>query len=194
MKRTISRPVLKMVHSSRGKKNEIGKKRKLFYYAEDVASHIDCVFISEDDYKEIFGKERKDMNRSKKALSVIKVSYKANGIKRSVHRRFDTVSAFNTNEKKYAALNHTTLQELTMDDPDKLRGKMVELSKGSLFIYYWKNPIAAIRSSFRLGFISVGLGALSIGIALIPHIGFTAVIILLQILVLLFILLLIDLS
>ncbi|MBP5323002.1 MAG: hypothetical protein J6Y84_04325 [Bacteroidaceae bacterium] len=177
MKRTISRPVLKMVHSSRGKKNEIGKKRKLFYYAEDVASHIDCVFISEDDYKEIFGKERKDMNRSKKALSVIKVSYKANGIKRSVHRRFDTVSAFNTYEKKYAALSHTTLQELTMDDPDKLRGEIVELSKGNTFKYYWRNPIAATRSSFRLGFISICLGALSLGITLFPDRGFCGVLI-----------------
>ena len=150
---------------SHSEDNIIDEDRKLFYYAEDMSSHIDCVFLSKDDYMAIFKKEARNASRSAKKLSVVKVSFKSNGKKRSVHRRFDTVREFEEYKGKYAAVNYSTLRELTMDEPESLRGKEVELSKGCKLCYYWNNPIAPIRASFRLGVISLILGAVSVLIA-----------------------------
>ena len=96
-------------------------------------------------YKEIFGEKKITAKSSRKRLSVVKISYEG----RSIHRAFYSAPAKGFG-KEHVALSTSSIYELSQGKQIPLLAD-VTLGKGCLWHYYWYNPNAAVRMSFRIG-------------------------------------------
>lgn len=125
----------------------------------------DCIVMESSAYAQIFGKPRQRDCDCRKRLAVVKVS--CNG--KSIHRAFraEPAQGFTNN---YVALTSNSIRLLSDRDFD-LAGKdkdlVVDISKGSSFLYYWNHPFHATRISMRLGFPSLIIGIVSLILGLI---------------------------
>ena len=100
-------------------------------------------------YEKIFGKKKIKSSNSKKRLSIVKISYEG----KSIHRAFLAVSAKDF-DKDYVALTPNSIYELSSDTAIVPLSKLT-VSKGCVWKYYWNNPNAAVRMSFRIGIIGI---------------------------------------
>ena len=125
------------------------------------ASDVDGeVMLTSDCYREIFGKTKKTIGDSHKQLSIVKIS--ANG--KSIHRAYRGISATDF-LKDYVALSPNSI--MFLNDENGNEPCEVEVSKGSVFPFYWYHPDKAVRLSTKLGILSLMLGIISCIISLI---------------------------
>ena len=99
-------------------------------------------------YEAIFGVRKSNAKRSKKQLSVVKICCEG----RSIHRAYRSVPAKDFG-KDYVGLTPNSIYELCQNSSEA--PKKVSISEGCWWMYYWHNPVAAVRMSFRIGIISI---------------------------------------
>ena len=99
-------------------------------------------------YEAIFGEKKAKAKRSKKLLSVVRICYEG----KSIHRAYRSVSAKDFG-KDYVSLTPNSIYELCQNSSEP--PKKVSISKGCRWMYYWHNPVAAVRMSFRIGIIGI---------------------------------------
>ncbi len=121
----------------------------------------DTVYMSSGAYQEIFGKARKEMCRSMKQLSVVKISNPDSG--EVIYRKYEYNPSFNGVGDDMIVLHPASIRELASDEGNSsLVGKEVDVSRGCCFLYFWNHPFHATRISMRLGVISILMAVLSI--------------------------------
>lgn len=121
------------------------------------------IFLISNIYEYIFGTTKKKSDKRRKQLSIIKIS--ANG--HSIYRLYRAISAKGFSGK-HAALTYSSLL-LLANDQGEIPNEII-MSKGnflSSILFYWNHPNMAIRSSIKLGILSVTLGFLSLLISLL---------------------------
>ncbi|MBQ0077083.1 MAG: hypothetical protein KBS55_00395 [Bacteroidales bacterium] len=139
-----------------------------YYLNDSIPENIDTVILAGCDFKEIFNKTKAESPICIKRLPVVKITF--NG--KSIHRRFYGNNDLGKKGKdrkhvgEYAALNYSSLYELVGENPDEIKGKAVQISKGRRLPYYWNHPFHATRISFRLGLISIGIAVVSLLLSL----------------------------
>ncbi len=109
------------------------------------------VVLQSSMYERIFGEKKINVSRSRKRLSIVKICYEG----RSIHRAYLSVSAKDF-DKEYVALTPNSIYELSSEKAITPLSK-VTVCKGCVWKYYWNNPNAAVRMSFRIGMISIML-------------------------------------
>ena len=102
-------------------------------------------------YKKIFHKEKKDSNKGRIRLSIVKIQCGKN----TIHRAF-MYSPINGLDDDIAALTPNSISLLTSKS-GKQMPKEVIVSKGCWWNYYWYHPNAAVRMSFRVGVIGIAI-------------------------------------
>ena len=100
-------------------------------------------------YKDIFGERKISAKRSRKRLSIVKICY--NG--KSIHRAYLSMPAKGFG-KDNVALTPNSIYELSQGETIPLLTE-VSLGRGCWWKYYWSNPNAAVRMSFRVGVIGI---------------------------------------
>lgn len=104
------------------------------------------VIIHSSDYKKLFGVLKKDLPTVHKRLCVVKITSQ-NG--NSIHRE---CIAHPLNTERCAAVTWHSLSLLNLEDESM---PIVELTKGSLWSFYWHHPVHATRISTRLGALGI---------------------------------------
>ena len=107
------------------------------------------VILQSSMYKKIFREKKINVSKSKKRLSVVKICYEG----RSIHRAYLSVSAKDF-DSDYVALTPNSIYELSSEKNIMPLSK-VTVCKGCVWKYYWNNPNAAVRMSFRIGIIGI---------------------------------------
>ena len=100
-------------------------------------------------YGKIFGEKKIKASNSKKRLSIVKICYEG----RSIHRAYLSASAKDF-DKDYVALTPNSIYELSSEKAIVPLSK-VTVCKGCVWKFYWNNPNAAVRMSFRIGIIGI---------------------------------------
>ena len=100
-------------------------------------------------YKDIFGESKISAKRSRKRLSIVKICY--NG--KTIHRAYLSTPAKGFG-KNHVALTPNSIYELSQGESIPLQTD-VTLGRGCWWKYYWSNPNAAVRMSFRVGVIGI---------------------------------------
>ena len=135
-------------------------------YLKDISNTSeldgDAVFQSSA-YGDVFGNRRNRSTKSKKRLSVVKIT--AN--RKPIYRAFRAIP-IKDNNKSIVGLSPNSLRMI--NDKNGVNPTEVMVEKGSPFFYYWSHPDKAIRISFKLGLISLLLGAISIIISIVSWI------------------------
>ena len=109
------------------------------------------VILESSMYRTLFGKKKIASNRSRKRLSIVKISYGG----RSIHRAYRSIPARNFT-KDYVGLTPDSISELS-DGTGIPALSEVTLGKGCWWNYYWEHPNAAVRMSFRMGIFSISI-------------------------------------
>ena len=133
------------------------------YYFEEARELEDAAVFDKGQYPVIFKKNRNQAKEFEKHLSVVKITFEEKIDdklkKHSIYRRFYALSRKDLNGKVVVPL-HSLL--FLKNGDESLSGSTVTVSRGSVVMFFLKHPNIAVRSSFYLGIISVGLGVLSI--------------------------------
>lgn len=134
------------------------------YLNDSIPENIDTVILAGCDFEAIFKTTKAKSPMWTKRLPIVKISFKG----KSIHRRFYGNNDLGKKGKdrkhvgEYAALNYSSLYELVGENPDEIKGKTVQISKGRRLPYYWNHPFHATRISFRLGLISIIIAVVSL--------------------------------
>ena len=123
------------------------------------------VYTSNDVYKKIFNKRLKNEKKYPWTRKILKIYSKDTKI--SIYRIWRGVPPFLQNSKDILFIDKNAKYALTL--PNHNQADIV-LSKGNKFLFYWYHYDNATRVSFKLGFVSVMLGIISIVFALTPSI------------------------
>lgn len=123
------------------------------------------VYTSNDVYKKIFNKRLKNEKKYPWTRKILKIYSKDTKI--SIYRIWRGVPPFLQNSKDILFIDKNAKYSLTL--PNHNQADIV-LSKGNKFLFYWYHYDNATRVSFKLGFVSVMLGIISIVFALTPSI------------------------
>lgn len=107
------------------------------------------VVLESSMYQKLFGRTKISSSKSKKRLSIVKVSYDG----QSIHRAYLSASATGF-QQKYVALTPNSIYELS-DGKAVPAHSGVCISKGCWWHFYWEHPNAAVRMSFRVGVIGI---------------------------------------
>lgn len=99
-------------------------------------------------YEAIFGEKKAKAKRSKKLLSVVRICCEG----KTIHRVYRSLPAKDFG-KDFVALTPNSIYELCQNSSEA--PKKVSVSKGCWWMYYWHNPVAAVRMSFRVGIASI---------------------------------------
>lgn len=136
-------------------------------FIEDY-SPVDCdsiVFLDGNDFKGIFGDRHADTNYKNK-LAIVKITNPQNG--KSIHRQLRTSSELHRNGwKNHAVLTYFSLINLVNSQSQLENMDKVEISKGSIYKYYWNHPYHATKVATRIGIYSVVIGIISLILSLI---------------------------
>jgi len=109
-------------------------------------------------YQKIFKSKKIHADDDHKRLSVVKIC--CNG--KSIHRAFYSVPAKDFTQE-YVALSTKSIYMLSQDT-SLSPGSKVYLSKGSIWMYYWNHPNAAVWMSFRMGILGILLTLIGINL------------------------------
>lgn len=109
------------------------------------------VILQSSMYEKIFGEKKVNASKSNKRLSIVKICYEGE----SIHRAYLSASAKDF-DKDYVALTPNSIYELSNGKAIIPLSK-VTICKGCVWMYYWNNPNAAVRMSFRIGMIGIML-------------------------------------
>lgn len=126
-------------------------------YLNTPKEFIDCVVLEPDDFKAIFGNRRAKVKDSEKTLAVVKIKSVVSG--KVIYRRYLGEEALR--DRKMAGVTYASIY-LLGDGKNDMRRTDVLLSKGNRFLFYWNNPIYAVKISMRLGTLSLALGIISL--------------------------------
>lgn len=107
------------------------------------------VVLQSQMYNKIFKRKKINADDNHKRLSVVKIV--CNG--KSIHRAFRSETAKDF-IKDYVALSTNSIYLLSQQKELPI-GSKVYLSKGCWWMYYWDNPNAAVRMSFRIGIFGI---------------------------------------
>ena len=140
--------LLKILPDSKSASNYLDKDTLRIANIGSSKEFDEYVVLHSSMYEAIFGEKKAKAKRSKKLLSVVRICYEG----KSIHRAYRSVSAKDFG-KDYVALTPNSIYELCQNSseaPDK-----VSVSKGCWWMYYWHNPVAAVRMSFRVGIVGI---------------------------------------
>lgn len=112
------------------------------------------VILESSMYRVLFGEKKIASSRSRKRLSIVKISYEG----RSIHRAYRSISARDFT-KDYVGLTPASIYELSDGNVIPALSK-VTLSKGCWWNFYWEHPNAAVRISFIMGVIGITISIL----------------------------------
>ena len=121
------------------------------------------VVLQSQMYQEIFKGKKIDAGDNHKRLSVVKICCEG----KSIHRAFRSESAKDF-AKGYVALSTNSIYLLSKGK-ELPPGCKVYLNKGSWWKYYWDNPNAAVRMSFRIGIIGIIISLIGANLMSICH-------------------------
>lgn len=116
-----------------------------------------ALFCSKGTYENLFGEKMKDAEQDRQRLSVVKIK-KGN---RCIYRKF-AARAIEGLRHDSVGLSLNSWQQLQLDDDNN-----VEVSKSCSFPFYWFHPNSATRVSFRMGFLSISLAIIGIGLSIV---------------------------
>lgn len=123
------------------------------------------VFLEGKEFARIFGDRHADTGYKNK-LAIVKVTNPANG--KSIHRQFRTLSNLHRQGwDDYAILTYYSLIKLVNSQDELDAMNKVEVSKGSIYKYYWNHPYHATQISTRIGVFGVFISVISLIISLI---------------------------
>ena len=125
----------------------------------------DAAYLSSGAYEKIFGRKRSKVGRCRKTLSVVKIYNPESGL--SIYRKYQYNPDFKGINDDMVALHPASIRELVKEDNSEIVGKIVEVSKGNRFCYFWLHPYHATRISMKLGVFSIVLAIFSIIITII---------------------------
>lgn len=140
--------LVKILPDSKSVSNYLDKDTLRVANIVSSKEYDEYVILHSSMYKAIFGEKKAEARRAKKQLSVVKICYEG----RSIHRAYRSVSAKDFG-KDYVSLTPNSIYELCQNSSEP--PKKVSISKGSWWLYYWHNPVAAVRMSFRIGIIGI---------------------------------------
>ena len=112
------------------------------------------VILESSMYRTLFGEKKIASSRSRKRLSIVKITY--NG--RSIHRAYRSIPARDFT-KDHVGLTPDSIYELS-DGKVIPAFSEVTLSKGCWWNFYWEHPNAAVRISFIVGVIGIAISIL----------------------------------
>ena len=142
------RSLLKILPDSKSATNYLDKDTLRIANIVSSKEYDEYVVLHSSMYKAIFGEKKAEARRAKKQLSVVKICYEG----RSIHRAYRSIPAEDFG-KDYVGLTPNSIYELCRGSSKT--PKKVYVSKGSWWLYYWHNPVAAVRMSFRIGIIGI---------------------------------------
>ena len=116
------------------------------------------VVLQSQMYQEIFKGKKIDADDDHKRLSVVKICCGG----KTIHRAYRSEPAKGFN-KGHVALSTNSIYLLSQGK-ELPPGTKVCLSKGSKWIFYWDNPNAAVRMSFRIGTIGIVVSLIGINL------------------------------
>lgn len=146
------------------KLNEVQEDEKNIYVEHIRDESLeDSVYMSSSSYTMIFNKKRSDDSSSRRRLAVVKITYPQTH--RSIYRKYVFCPDYSGITDNNLALHPSSIREL--GDNKTIVGKDVEVSRGSVFLYFWKHPFHATRISTKLGFLSILLALISIAITVV---------------------------
>ena len=122
----------------------------------------DCILLSSDTYQKIFGKKLKETGFYPWKRKIVKISFfdDQSMSHRSIYRLWKGLNP-NYISKDIAYIN-VQGQIILFGAKSDGNKKYLELSKGSKYMFFWRNENSVIRCSFKLGCLSVFLGILSL--------------------------------
>ena len=121
------------------------------------------VVLQSQMYQEIFKGKKIDAGDNHKRLSVVKICCEG----KSIHRAFRSEFAKDFT-KGYVGLSTNSIYQLSKGK-ELPPGTKVCLSKGCWWKYYWDNPNAAVRMSFRIGIIGIIISLIGANLMSICH-------------------------
>lgn len=144
------------IYSKLQSKNENGTEN-----LEDIVPN-DVVYLSSDTYIKIFGRKIKETENLPWKRGIVKISYydDVTMTHKTIYRLWRGLNPnYRSKDLAYIdVIGQSILFGLKSDG----KVKALELSKGSKFMFYWQHSNSVVRSSFKLGVLSVALGFLSI--------------------------------
>jgi len=140
--------LLKILPDSKSASNYLDKDTLRIANIGSSKEYDEYVVLHSSMYETIFGVRKATAKRSKKQLSVVKICSEG----KSIHRAYRSLPAKDFG-KDYVALTPNSIYELCHDS-SKTPTK-VSVSEGCRWMYYWHNPVAAVRMSFRIGIIGI---------------------------------------
>lgn len=133
-------------------------RNRAFIQDYSIVDSDGFVFMDGKDFAEIFG-DRHANTGYKNKLAIVKIFNPNTG--KSIHRQYRTCSSLK-GWKDYAALTYHSLIEL-VDSQDQFENmEELEISKGSVYKYYWNHPFHATKVATRLGVYGIVVGVISI--------------------------------
>ena len=140
--------MVKILPDSKSVSNYLDKDTLRVANIVSSKEYDEYVVLHSSMYKAIFGEKKAEARRAKKQLSVVKICYEG----RSIHRAYRSIPAEDFG-KDYVGLTPNSIYELCQNSSEP--PKKVSISKGCRWMYYWHNPVAAVRMSFRIGIIGI---------------------------------------
>jgi len=140
--------LVKILPDSKSVSNYLDKDTLRVANIVSSKEYDEYVVLHSSMYEAIFGEKKAKAKRSKKLLSVVRICYEG----KSIHRVYRSLPAKDFG-KDFAALTPNSIYELCQDSSEA--PKKVSVSKGCWWMYYWYNPVAAVRMSFRVGVVGI---------------------------------------
>ena len=138
----------------------IDEERHIFYCVDSLAAFEDEVIMSIKDYPLVFQTYRNWASKSKKRLSVVKITYEdKTGTKRSIYRKFRP--CYDDNFQGCVAVTTHSFLFLKVDD-NLVQGEKVTVRKSTAWRFYCNHPNEIVHMTFRLGILSFGLALVSL--------------------------------
>ena len=158
--------LLKILPDSKSATNYLDKDTLRIANIVSSKEYDEYVVLHSSMYKAIFGEKKAEARRAKKQLSVVKICYEG----RSIHRAYRSIPAEDFGND-YVGLTPNSIYELCRSSSKT--PKKVCVSKGSWWMYYWHNPVAAVRMSFRIGIFGIVLTVvtfiITLAVSLLPY-------------------------
>ena len=137
--------LVKILPDSKSASNYLDKDTLRIANIFSSKEYDEYVVLHSSMYEAIFGEKKAKAKRSKKQLSVVRICYEG----KSIHRAYRFVPAKDFG-KDCVALTPNSIYELCSYNTSDAQ-KEISVSKGCWWMYYWHNPVAAVRMSFRVG-------------------------------------------
>lgn len=156
-----SRPVCDDEKTQESEQTKKMKEENVVFHDEPTIDIEAMALFAPKVYKDIFEETRGTAKQSRQRLSVVKIT-KGD---RCIYRQYVGRSYMQKeNDNNRVGLSTNSWQQLCLEDQDN---KVVTVSKGCLFPFYWYHPHSATRISFKLGLYSVGLAVIGIIVSII---------------------------